>query len=424
MDKTENSAVVTESRSKDFWGFPVTHFSYFFTWAIVFGYLTLWLEQQAHFNGIEAGLVFSMMSGISLIFQPVFGIISDRLVMKKNLVITISVGMILIGPYFQWLFNPLLSVSRFFAALITGIYLSFILNGGVSVIEQYVQRASLTNGFEYGHSRMGGSLAGAVAALVGGRLFLWSPNSIFWACTIAAIILTCCFVFSDKIHLDNVQAAGEDTSNKLNVKQIGSIFKLRNFWILSLFYMGTSAIYDVFDQQFIIFFKSFFHAAAQGTIAYSYMTSAQTALEFLLMIPMPWLINKIGSRNGLICYGVILTIRIVGSALVPSLTFVIILRLLAGLEMPILLVSIMKYIAGAFDLRLYATVYALSSNFAKQISVFFFSSFAGKLYDQIGFQHTYLILGIIVGIVTLICAFTLTKEDPVQAGEIKEKSNN
>lgn len=79
-------------------------------------------------------------------------------------------------------------------------------------------------------------------------------------------------------------------------------------------------------------------------------------------------------------------------------------------------------IAGAFDLRLYATVYALSSNFAKQISVFF-SSFAGKTYDQIGFQHTYLILGIIVGIVTLICAFTLTKEDPVQAGEVKEAKN-
>lgn len=80
-------------------------------------------------------------------------------------------------------------------------------------------------------------------------------------------------------------------------------------------------------------------------------------------------------------------------------------------------------IAGAFDLRLYATVYALSSNFAKQISVFFFSSFADKTYDQIGFQHTYLILGIIVGIVTLICAFTLTKEDPVQAGEVKEAKN-
>ena len=406
--------------SKDFWGFPVTHFAYFFTWAIVFGYLTLWLQQEAQFNGVEAGLVFSMMSGVSLLFQPVFGVISDRLVMKKHLVLTIAVGMIFVGPYFQWLFHPLLHLGATFAAFVTGIYLSFILNGGVSVIEQYVQRASLTNKFEYGHSRMGGSLAGAMASLIGGRLFLWNPQAIFWSCTVAAVILTCCFLFSDKIHLDNIAAAGgKDTSTQLNWKQLTSIFRLRNFWILSLFYMGTSAIYDVFDQQFILFFKSFFLEATTGTIAYSYMTSSQTALEFLLMIPMPWVINHIGSRNGLITYGVILTIRIIGSALVPNLTFIIVLRLLAGLEMPLLLVSIMKYIAGAFDLRLYATVYALSSNFAKQISVFFFSSIAGNLYDQIGFQQAYLILGILVGVVTFLCAFTLTKEDPVRAGEVQ-----
>ena len=148
------------------------------------------------------------------------------------------------------------------------------------------------------------------------------------------------------------------------------------------------------------------------------MTSSQVALEFVLMLPMPWLINKIGSRNGLIAYGVILALRILGSALVPNLTLIIVLRLLAGLEMPLLLISIMKYIAGAFDLRLYATVYAFSSNFAKQISVFFISSIAGTMYDQIGFQQTYLIMGIIVAVVTIFCAFTLKKEDPAQAGEI------
>ncbi|EQE01366.1 lacY proton/sugar symporter family protein, partial [Clostridioides difficile CD9] len=32
--------------------------------------------------------------------------------------------------------------------------------------------------------------------------------------------------------------------------------------------MGASALYDVFDQQFIIFFKMFFHTAAQGTLVY------------------------------------------------------------------------------------------------------------------------------------------------------------
>jgi OHS family lactose permease-like MFS transporter len=33
-----------KAESKHFWGFPLTHFSYFFIWAVVNGYLTLWME--------------------------------------------------------------------------------------------------------------------------------------------------------------------------------------------------------------------------------------------------------------------------------------------------------------------------------------------------------------------------------------------
>ncbi|MCV2506023.1 MFS transporter, partial [Melissococcus plutonius] len=240
----------------------------------------------------------------------------------------------------------------------------------------------------------------------------------FWACTVMAICLTGLLLFSDKVDMNHADLAG-DTSESLNLKQVSKIFTMKNFWFLAIFFIGTSAIYDVFDQQFIIFFKSFFDTATQGTNAYSYMTTIQIGLEFLLMFPMPWLINKIGSRNGLIAYGVILAVRIIGSALSPSLGWIIFLRLLAGFEMPLVLVSIMKYIAGAFDIRLYATIYALASNFAKQISVFIFSSVAGSLYDSIGFHQTYLIMGIIVSIVTLFSAVTLKKENPVQSGEVK-----
>ncbi len=416
------NSVNAKPKKKDFWGFPLTHFTYFFMWQIIFGYLTLWMEQVGGLNGSEAGMVFSMMAGLSLLFQPAFGVISDRLVFKKNLIITIAVAAMLIGPYFQWLFLPLMGVNRLLVALVTGIYLCFIFNGGVSVIEQYVQRASLANKFEYGHSRMGGSLAGMCASFLGGQLFIWQPNAIFWACSISATALVCLLVFSDKIHFENAAAAG-GSSDKLDMKQIGSIFKMGNFWVLSLFFIGASAIYDVFDQQFIIFFKSFFHAAAAGTQAYSYMTTVQIGLEFLLMFPMPWIINKIGARNGLIAYGIVLAVRIIGSALSPSLFWVILLRLLAGFEMPLVLVSIMKYISGAFDVRLYATIYALAANFAKQISVFVFSSVAGTLYDKIGFQHTYFILGAIVAVITVITAIFLKKEDPVQAGEVDEDGN-
>lgn len=402
------SNMVKESRH--FWGFALSEFSYFFIWAITYGFLTLWLEKVANVTGAQAGVIFSLMAGMSLVFQPIFGVVSDKLVFRKNLLLTISIAAILTGPYFQWLFMPLFNISPILVSVITGVFLAFVLNGGVSVIEQYVERASIANKFEYGHARMGGSVAGVVAAIVAGRLILWEPNSIWWATSAAAVFLTLLLVFSTKINFENAAAVmGDNKDEKMTKKDIFSIFKLRNFWILALFYMGASALFDVFDQQFIVFFKTFFETDAQGTMVYSYMASAQTALELVLMIPMPYIINKIGARNGLIIYGFLTCIRIVGSALSPSWIWIIFFRLLAGLEMPLLLVSIMKYIAEAFDIRLYATIYALASNFAKQISVFIFSSAAGSMYDSIGYQHTYLILGGIVFVITLIAATFLEK---------------
>lgn len=409
------SQVVKES--KHFWGFAASHFSYFFIWAITYGFLTLWLGQQAGLSGAQSGVVFSLMAGMSLLFQPLFGVISDKLVFKKTLLITIAIAGIFIGPYFQWAFMPILAISPVLASIVTGIVLAFILNGGVSVIEQYIQRASLANKFEFGHSRMGGSVAGAVSALVAGRLFLWQPNAIWWACSASAVLLTMLLLFSTKINFSNAAAAMGASNEKLTKKDIFSIFKLRNFWILALFYMGASALFDVFDQQFIVFFKTFFETDSQGTIMYSYMNSAQTVIELCLMIPMPYIINKIGARNGLLIYGFLTFVRIFGSAMAPSWEWIVFFRLLAGFEMPLLLVSIMKYISGAFDIRLYATVYALASNFAKQISVFIFSTVAGSMYDKVGYQSTYLMMSAVVMVITLVAVFFLEREKKVNPVE-------
>lgn len=401
------------NKKGQFWSFPVSHFSYFFIWAIVNGYLTLWLEQVAHLTGSESGMIFSLMAGMSLLYQPIFGILSDRLVFKKTLVFIILLAGVLIGPYFQWVFMPLLTgLNAFGVAIVTGIYLAFILNGGVSVIEQYIQRASLANSFEFGHSRIGGSIAGMVASFVGGRLFLWNPNAIFWAASFTAFVAVVMFAFFNKIDLSNASLA-KTSSDKLNLSDVKNVFKLKNFWVLGIFYMGASALYDVFDQQFIIFFHQFFSSVAASTTVYSNTVTAQMIIEIVLMIPMPWIINKIGPRNGLLIYGFITALRIIGTALAPNWIFIVVLRLLAGFEMPLVLISIMKYISDSFDLRIYATVYALAANFMKQISVFVFSALAGTMYDGIGFQKTYLIMGVVVLIITIFAAIFLKKTNSV-----------
>ncbi len=216
------------------------------------------------------------------------------------------------------------------------------------------------------------------------------------------------FVFFNKINYENVSQV-TNTSEKISLSDVKKIFKIRNFWILGFFYMGASAIYDVFDQQFVIFFQQFFSSVSSATTVYSNTVTIQMFIEIILMLIMPKVVNKIGPRNGLLIYGFVTALRIIGTALSPNYAVVVALRLLAGFEMPLVLISIMKYIGVAFDNMYYATVYALTANFMKQVSVFIFSALAGNMYDSLGFQTIYLIMGSVVLIISIVALLFLEK---------------
>lgn len=103
-----------------------------------------------------------------------------------------------------------------------------------------------------------------------------------------------------------------------------------------------------------------------------------------------------------------MTIRITGSAFATTATEVVILKMLHALEVPFLLVGAFKYITAVFDTRLSATVYLIGFQFSKQLAAILLSTFAGHLYDRMGFQNTYFVLGMIALTVTVISVFTLS----------------
>lgn len=402
---------MTKVLNRDFLNYGGMFYFYFMIWAIVLAFLPLWLKDIAGLNEAESGFVFSSMSLIALCYHPFFGVIQDKLRYRKNLFAVIAIALLFMGPFFNHVFQDLLHHNVYVGALLGSAYLSLCFFGGVGVVESYIEKVSRKNGFEYGHVRLFGSLAGATATFIGGILYIKDPSSIFWFGSGSAVLL-CILLYLARVRTDDSaeEQKAQAAAAGINKKDVIEILKLKSFWAFALIIVGTASIYDVFDQQFPNYYVTFFDTKEEGIDTFSKLCATQTAIEAVVMVFAPALVNKIGAKKGLLLFGLLTFVRIAGSAFFTTPTLLSFFRLIAAFEMPLMLVSVMKYIAAVFDVRLSATVYLLGFNLAKQGSVVIFSSVAGGMYAGMGFQNTYIFLAASVLIITLISVFTLTND--------------
>ena len=412
-EATQNTSLLQSLKRGVFWNFGGLYFFYFAVWQLIFTFLTYWLKGTAGMDTTTSGLVFSIMSFGAIILQPIYGPLQDRLGLKKTLFYFVIICMLFIGPLFQWVFLPLIDMNQLVGAVVMGAYLSLCLNGGVSVVEAYNERSSRAYGFEYGHARLFGSIAGATASFVGGIMWAQNAFSIFWAMTFCAGVL---LVLLTIVKLpENHQAGAAERGEQITKADWAKIFTDRSFWGFCLLIIGSATMYDVFDQQFPNYFASFFSDATVGATFFSRVVSVQILLEAICMLFMPALINKIGAKTGLMIYGGILFVRVLGCAFIPGVAMLTFWRLLAALEMPFMLVSVMKYITRVFDSRLSATVYMYGFGIAKQIGLTVFSLVMGNLYTTLGFKHAYLVLAVLIAAFVLIGAALMRSDGKAKA---------
>lgn len=395
--------------SKNFWIFGTFFFLYFFIWAACLPFLSLWLTDVVGLSSTKTGIVFSAMSIAAICYQPFFGIVSDKLGLKTNLLWVFVILLIFIAPFYNYIFAPLLQTNIIIGSLIGGAYLGAVFNGGVGAIEAYIEKVSRVNSFEYGQVRMFGCIGAATSTFVTGQLFTSNPTLIFWISSIVAVLLAVLLFFS-KTDTKHSILNEEKNAEPLTTAQTLSIFKNKKFWFLMLYVLGVGCIYDVYDQQFAVFFTHFFESPEKGTEVFGNLYTLQIFMEAVIMLLAPFIINKIGAKNALLYAGFIMSIRIIGSGLADGPIIISILKLLHALEVPILLVAVFKYISANFDLRLSATIYLIGFQFSKQVGSIFLSAIVGNMYDTVGFKSAYLLLGMIALTFTIISIFTLSSK--------------
>ena len=404
---------------KEYYLLSLMLFFFFISWAGCYSLLAVWLETFFKLNGSEIGYTYAVFSITALVLSPVYGMIQDKLILRRNLLTFIGVLLCLCGPYYIFIVEPLLKQNVYIGGFAIGIYMGFAYNAGIGALESYTERFGRIAGFEFGHARMFGALGWATAVAITGVLINIDPHYNFYISTCAGVIFLILLTllnsandFSKKM-LHNYN---DNAQKKASFSEVLRLAKYAGFWAVIVYVLGSS-IYNVYDQQFMRYFVSKFDDAAEGARLYGFLNSTQVFLESACTFLAPFVVNKIGAKRGLLLASTIMFVRIGLSGLVDSPLAISAVKLLHAPEVPLVLISFFKYITTRFNPALSATVYLVAFIMVSQIISAILAPLAGHGYDTIGFANTYLLMSAFVMCTTILSVFLLTNKTLPGASE-------
>ncbi|HBK4731400.1 TPA: oligosaccharide MFS transporter [Klebsiella michiganensis] len=384
-------------------------YSIFFYAALSFAttFYAIWLSSKINLTASQTGFVYAVNAFVALFFMIIYGLGQDRLGLKKLLLWIQSIFILGCGPFFIYVYEPLLNSSFYTGTLLGAVYLSIAFFSGMGLIDSYVDRLSRIYHFEFGSARMGGSLSAAIVAFIAGRFIAIDPHINFWCISLSGFALICL----NMIYKVDLSLKYEKEVEKLTLKEQLSIFSQRRFWFFVIYVFGTYSLYNVYDQQlFPVFYTHQFEDIKVGYKLYGYLGSLQVFIEAGMMCTAPFLVNRLGAKYSLVLAAFLSALRIILSGYFTSIVLISCMKLFHAFEISIILVSAFKYISLNFDRRFSASVFLIGFQIAGSVGVISLSSFIGIVYDKYGYQFSFYILGAVV-LAFMVFAMFFLKND-------------
>lgn len=397
---------------------------FFAGWGIWWSFFQIWLTTKQGFSGAQVGTIYTFGSAVALVLMFVYGSLQDKLGVKKTLLIFMVSCQVLLAPFFTWVYVPMLESNFYVGAMIGAVYLAVAYLAACPVFEAVTERLSRRYSFEYGQARAWGSLGYAISALTAGFLFTINPYLVFWTGSAVSAVLLAILVFlkpenrEDAVQQYEKREERNKDAKSPSLKEIVSVFGILDLWKIIIFVILTWTFYTVFDQQmFPEFFTRFFATPEEGQQAYGILNSVQVFLEFIMMGLVPILMRKIGVRRALLLGCLIMVCRISGCGIASTPLGIGLIKLLHAPETALFVLAIFRYFTLHFDTRVSATLYMVGFQIAASVGGIIFSVPLGSLRDNIGYQHTFLIIAGIVLCASVYAFFILKKDDQDVEGQ-------
>lgn len=389
-------------------------FLFFAAWGIWWSFYQIWLTSESAgigLNGSQVGTVYAIQGAITMVLMVVYGMLQDKLDLKRPITIFIGIAAALVGPFVEFIYKPLLQSSFLLGAIVGSLIIAAGFVAAAGLLEAYVERLANRTNFEYGQSRMWGSFAYAIVALVAGLLFPINPMINFWIGSAFGVLFLLAQLFWRPDEAAQERSIEEVAATTPPVAEMVGLLKNSHVWKVIIVVFMSWTFYTIFDQQmFPDFYTSLFSSPEVGQRAYGTLNSIQVFVEAAMMGLVPILLRKLGARNTLLLGIGVMFIRILLCAVFAGPVLISAAKMLHALEVPLCILAIFKYFAIHFNKALSATLYLVAFQLSSQLGNVIMSNPLGSLRDNIGYQPTFLVIAGLV-LVAGILAFFLLKKD-------------
>lgn len=402
-----------------YWNSSFVIFIMFASQAIWWSFFQIWLINNLHFSGSQVGIIYSFNSAVTLVLMLAYGMIQDRLRLNSSLLIFCAALISLVGPFFSWIYVPLLTNHFAIGVFVGALYIPAAFLATAPLTETYAEKASRRFNFDYGKARAWGSLGYALATLIGGFMFTISPELNFWSGSFLGVLFLIDAIFTRKKVLSNRQ--NEQLSEKSSIPTLAemlAVTKMPTLYMTIILTMFTWTFYTVFDQQmFPQFYTSLFTQQSSGEQFYGVLNSVQVFGEAIMMVLIPFLMHKIGVKKTLLLGITVMIIRIGLCGVADNPIAVSLIKMLHSIEVPLFMLSMFRYFTLHFNTKLSATLYMVGFQIAAQVGQVILSTPLGILRDSVGYHTTFLVISAIVLCALIFAILTLKKDTEDIYGE-------
>lgn len=344
--------------------------------------------KSIHLTGTQIGMISAVAPVVSIVAQPMWGMICDRFQIRKAVLLGTLLASGLVGLLFT-------AVSTYAFVFLLYILLSFFQSAIIPVSDSLTLNYTKKHQLQFGDIRMWGAVGFALAAFVTG-LFVerWGPSVLFISYCLALIMA---FLFLMRL-------PGEVTeSSRFTVSIFKGMKQLLRIPRFLLFLLASFCMFGAVNANNIWF--SLYYQEIGGTVAgvgLAFLLFAGSEAPFMKLAG--YFVRRWGIETTLLGAATFSAIRWFWYSSAPSTTAVLLIFFIQGVSVGFYLATAAQFVRENTPASLQVTALAVFFSVGSGLGTMLCNLLAGWIKDEFSTLAIYLFFGVVttIGILPLL----------------------